>query len=271
MHTVADLAKHIVPFKSQDDTAITQDITVSVARTHTLVVRDDATLQQAGEYLKGYADLAKRIEGWFADDIAKAFSLHRSLTTKRKQALDAIQIEVARLKGSLGANVTAQEADRRRREVEAQAEAQRLEDERIAREAAMLESAGQPELAAAVLDEHLAAPAAVVVLPSTTPRVAGVSTVERYEYRVINEALVPRELCSPTRRNSGAGRCPEGRNADSGRRGVASGSGSGESVTTDVARRGWVARRGEARLGAPWLGTVRHGIGGAGWGTALAW
>ena len=154
---------------------------------------DDASYAQAGGYLQGYAALAKRIEDWFAEDVQRAYELHRSLTSKRKKALDAIEGEVARLKRSLAAYTTAQEAQRRQREQEAQAEAQRAEEARLASEAAALEAQGQHDLAREVLEEGLAAPPPVVVLPSTVPVLQGVSTVENWDFELVNPALVPRQ------------------------------------------------------------------------------
>jgi hypothetical protein len=197
MEAVAELAKALVPFRSQDDRALTDTIGVNVSRSKALVVTDDASLAQAGEYLRGYADLTKQIEDWFRDDVRRAHELHKSLTTKRKHALDAIQGEVDRLKRSLGAYVERRDAAQRRREREAEAAAKREADARAAAEAAALEKAGQPELAAAVLEEAIAAPAPVIVLPPATPKVAGVSTVESYSFEIVAEGLVPRDLCSP--------------------------------------------------------------------------
>lgn len=181
-----------------DTKPIEQEVTVGVESTKTLAVNDAASYAVAGEHLVGFATLKKRIEDYFADDVKNAHTLWSSLTGKRKKALDAVEAEITRIKRMMGGWSQEQERIRLEAEVKAQREAKRLEEERCAAEAAILETQGQPELAAAVLEQAITAPAPIVSLPSAVPKVAGVSTVEAYDYEVINEALLPREFTVTT-------------------------------------------------------------------------
>jgi hypothetical protein len=180
-----------------DTKPIEQEVTVGLASTENLKVTDAASYAAAAEHLVGYATLKKRIEEYFADDVKNAHTLWSSLTSKRKKAVDAVEARITTIKRMMAGWSQEQERIRREAELKAQLEAKRLEEERCAQEAAILEVQGQPELAAAVLEQAIAAPAPIVSLPSAVPKVAGVSTVEAYDFEIINEALLPRTHLTP--------------------------------------------------------------------------
>jgi hypothetical protein len=180
-----------------DTKPIEQEVTVGLATTENLKVTDAASYAAAAEHLVGYATLKKRIEEYFEADVKNAHTLWSSLTGKRKKAVDAVEARITAIKRMMAGWSQEQERIRREAELKAQLAAKRQEEERIAAEAAMLEVQGQPELAAAVLEQAITAPAPIVSLPSTVPKVAGVSTVEAYDFEVINEGLLPREYLTP--------------------------------------------------------------------------
>jgi hypothetical protein len=180
-----------------DTKPIEQEVTVGLATTENLTVTDAASYAAAAEHLVGYATLKKRIEEYFEADVKNAHTLWSSLTGKRKKAVDAVEARITAIKRMMAGWSQEQERIRREAELKAQLAAKRQEEERIAAEAAMLEVQGQPELAAAVLEQAITAPAPIVSLPSTVPKVAGVSTVEAYDYEIINEALLPRTHLTP--------------------------------------------------------------------------
>jgi hypothetical protein len=179
-----------------DTKPIEQEVSVGIASTSTLAVTDAVTYAAAGEHLVGLATLKKRIEEYFEADVKNAHTLWSSLTGKRKKAVDAVEGRIAQIKRMMAGWSQEQERIRREEELRASREAKRFEDERIAAEAALLETHGQPELAAAVLEQAIAAPAPMVSLPSNVPKVAGVSTVEAWDFDVINEDLLPRKYMS---------------------------------------------------------------------------
>jgi hypothetical protein len=188
-----DVARQAEGLRAVLDTApIDTEVTVTVARTRSLVVSNAATYASAGEHLKGYKALADRIKAYFEEDVERAHKLWKSLTTKRKAALDDVEAESERLRGQR--QIWKAEQDRLQREAEQQESlnAQKREQDRLAAEAALLEQQGQPELAAAVIEQAITAPAPVVVLPSFVPKDLPKRLV--YKWRVINEALIPREF-----------------------------------------------------------------------------
>jgi hypothetical protein len=148
--------------------------------------------------------VVKRIGEFFDSDIAAAHKIHKSLTGKKRAALADVEARIATLKSLMGAYSEAQEAIRRAAEREAQAAAMQAEADRVAREAAALESAGDHALAAAVVEEHLAAPPVSVSVPSTTPRLAGVATVEQWAFEIVNAALIPRQYLMVDEKKIGA-------------------------------------------------------------------
>lgn len=193
----AALGKAAVTFKSQDDAELHKDIDVQVRRSREVTIATPDDYEQAAELLKGYATLAKRVEEYFAEDIATAHKLHKSLTTKRKAALEKVEAEVARIKRAMAEWRQRQDEERRRQEAELAAKLKAEEDARILREAAALEAAGDTQTAAAIVEEQLAAPAPVVRLEPAAPKVAGVSMVEAWDFEVVNAALLPREYLVP--------------------------------------------------------------------------
>jgi hypothetical protein len=85
--------------------------------------------------------------------------------------------------------------EKKRQEIEclAREAAQKAEHERAQAEAVALENAGQHEEAAQVIEQAIAAPPVPVIVPSAVPQVQGVSFTKRWKFRIVNEALIPRE------------------------------------------------------------------------------
>jgi hypothetical protein len=176
----------------RDSKPIDDRVTVSVAQTKDLRVTDAATYAQAGEHLQGLAALEKEIEAYFRDDKSRAYALWQSQCKKEKAALTLVQAAGQRLRGER--QTWKAEQDRLLREAEQRESRQAQQDEqaRLLAEAALLEEQHQPELAAAIVEEAIRAPAPVVVLPSNVPKDLPKRTL--YKWRKVNEALVPREF-----------------------------------------------------------------------------
>ena len=174
--------------------ALQQRVGQDVGLASTIEVTDVATYQAAGAHLTGLAALVKEIEAFFDPLVSQAHKLHKDLTTKRRTVLEPVEQASARLRRAMSAWKTEQERLQRVREQEAAESLRREEEARLAAAAAELEAAGEPALAEAVLEQALTAPAPVVVLPATTPKVDGVSYQTVWKWRVLNVALVPREF-----------------------------------------------------------------------------
>jgi cation transport ATPase len=100
------------------------------------------------------------------------------------------------MRDGISAFKAAEDRARQQREREERDRRRREDEDRAALEAAALEAAGDHALAASIVEEALAAPAPVVVLPDTTAGVEGLTFRRRWLWRPQNAALVPREfLC----------------------------------------------------------------------------
>jgi hypothetical protein len=187
---VATLAQS--PLVLRDSKPIDDRVSVSVAETKTLRVTDAVSYARAGEHLTGYAALIKEVEAYFRDDKARAYALWQSQCKKERAALSTVEAESTRLRGERQTWKSEQDRLQREREREAALVAHRAEQARLLAEAALAEQQHQPELAAAIVEEAITAPAPVVVLPSYVPKDLPKRTL--YKWRKVNEALVPREF-----------------------------------------------------------------------------
>jgi hypothetical protein len=163
-----------------------EERTMSLARRlrTDLPIRDTADLEQAVEDRRQIGEAIKLVEDYFEPLTKAAYQTHRLLCDRRNDMLVPLQ----RVDKMRSAAITDYKADRdREREAHERelAEQQRVRNqEQAAAEAAALESSGQPELAASVLSEAIAAPLPVIALPDDTKAVAGLKfrTYWRWRY-----------------------------------------------------------------------------------------
>jgi hypothetical protein len=190
MTPVTTLAQSTIVLR--DSKPIDDRVTVSVAQTTAVTVTDARSYALAGEHLQGLAALSKEIVAYFKDDKARAYALWKSQCKKEADALCRIDDASQRLRGER--QTWKAEQDRLLREAEQQAarQAQQEEQARLLAEAALLEEQHQPELAAAIVEEAISAPAPVVVLPSCVPKDLPKRTL--YKWRVLDARLVPRDF-----------------------------------------------------------------------------
>jgi hypothetical protein len=176
----------------RDSKPIDDRVTLSITEVTGVTVTDPRSYALAGEHLQGLAALSKEIVAYFKDDKARAYALWKSQCKKESDALCRIDDAAARLRAERQTWKAAQDRLQRDAEQRAALAAQQQQQARLLAEAALLEQQHQPELAAAVVEEAISAPAPVVVLPSFVPKDLPKRTL--YKWRVVNEALVPREF-----------------------------------------------------------------------------
>jgi hypothetical protein len=168
-------------------------------------VVDLPTLHQAVFDRQQIADAQKRVAEFFKPLKTAAHHAWKLLCERESAVLAPLDARDLELREAI--RVFKVEEDRRRADEErARAEAARVERERIAAiEAAAHEAAGENELAALVLDEAIAAPAPVVVLPDATKAIAGLKFTRRWlwRYATNGEALIPREFLIPDEKKIG--------------------------------------------------------------------
>jgi hypothetical protein len=155
-------------------------------RAAALAVVDDATCVQASELLKGIKALRLRIAETFDPHIKRAHDAHKALLKEKQDAEGPLTVAERVLKDRLVAYEQVQETARAARERELQQQAQREEETRRLNDAAALEreaaALNDPSLlyeAEALLEQPIVAP--LVTLPSTTPKVAGVTYRESWK------------------------------------------------------------------------------------------
>lgn len=167
-------------------------------------VIDPTTHHQAAEMLKAVAAMLTEIETTFKPMKEAAFRSHRTICDQEKKvSTPLIEAETA-LKKQIGDFVIEQ----RRIAKAAEDEARRVEQERADREAQeesqrlaiedaiTLEAQGDFKAAEAVLAAPAPVPVRYVAPAAVTPAVAkvdGVTTSTTWDFRIVNEDLIPRE------------------------------------------------------------------------------
>jgi hypothetical protein len=146
-------------------------------------VTDLVSLEQAVGDRQQIGAAIKSVEEFFAPLKSLAHRLHRALCDRENAILKPLQSLDRQKSNAISDFKSAQDRLRQQRERE-EAEARRRESEaQAAAEAAALESQGQPELAAAVIEESISAPLPVVALPDVTKAVEGLRFTRTWHWR----------------------------------------------------------------------------------------
>ena len=167
-----------------------------------------AIVERAGELQvvteQDYAEVAeivvtatgaiKAIEQWFETLKTPAHRAWKAICTREAETLAPLKHVCDRGRRVMGAWKLEQDRQQRERERAATDAARQAEQDRKLSEAAALERDGYVDLAAAVVEDAVTAPAPVVVLPEVTPKLSGVSFRKVWRHRVVNASLVPREF-----------------------------------------------------------------------------
>lgn len=162
----------------------------------TLTVADDASFARGGEMLLEIKRRAKIVDERFAEPVSLAHKAHKALTTLRDSVLSPFKQAETTIKGKLGTYQMAvekqrrDEADRLRRQAEAQAEA-----DRIAKAEAQMDSGDIKGC-----EQTLAAPLKVEPVRAATPEPVmpqGISMRENWKFEIENVNLLPLEYMLP--------------------------------------------------------------------------
>lgn len=139
----------------------------------------------------------KAITDFFAASKKLAFDLHRSICKMESDLLQPY-MQIERLIKDRRLNWRqAEEQKRLKAEAEQRRIAHAAEQQRLLDEAAALEKEGEKEAAEVVLEQAQTVQAPAVVVQSTVPKQVGSSIRKKHSYRIDDEAMVPREFCSP--------------------------------------------------------------------------
>lgn len=160
-------------------------------------IADVVGLEQAVADREQIGDAIKRVESFFAPFKEMAHKLHKALCDREREILTPLTTIDSQKRDLIRQFKVAQDRIREAEERRLADEQRQRDQERATHEAAALETSGEHELAAAVLEEAIAAPAPVVALEDVTKGVA--SFTRRWLWKFTGgPRLDPKDLLKKT-------------------------------------------------------------------------
>lgn len=175
-----------------------------ISQAQQITVIDAEEYEMACSFLTLVATRKKQVNETFDPIVQKAHAAWQEAINQRKKFMTPLEMAELNVKTKVSQWRIDEERKRREEEDRLQANAKREADERAIAEAQSLEDNGEKELAAMVLEEAAAAPAPVVVAPSTVPKQDGIAKKTTWKFRIVNEELIPREYMVPSEMKIGA-------------------------------------------------------------------
>lgn len=197
-----------------EEQALHSDITTQLATLPKSIDSPD-TYRRAKESLPLLKRAEDKVLAFFVDIKDAAFKAHRAITTKETAQLKPIKDARTRLAGLIFNYEQELQLVRREQERKAQEEEQQRREAAALEEASALSDQGAPEMAEQVLEQAIAAPAPVVIIPSRAVEVDGVTIRENWQFAYVGAspgqkwkdltdaqrarvmALIPREFLVP--------------------------------------------------------------------------
>jgi hypothetical protein len=194
MATQAVLAETIAPADVAVLAAAAERDAIAFVEANRIDVVDLATLERAvgirraiGEKTAAIAEALKKPKAW-------AYGLHRWFCDLENGARRPLEELDAYERSQITAFKAEQDRLRAARERELAEVRRREEQDRAASVAAAFEIGGEPELAAAVLEEAITAPAPIVVLADETTAIEGLHFRRKYRWRFLRSEARALEL-----------------------------------------------------------------------------
>jgi hypothetical protein len=190
--------------ENQEVEQVAQKVSLLVQNAVTLKVTDPTTQHQASQVLLAIAALRKEVADTFRPMKEAAFKAHRTVCEQEKKHDQPLADAERAVKAQIGNFVAeqnriareAEEAARKTERERAEREALELSQQRAIEDAVALESIGDTVGAQAVLDNPAPMPVRYVAPAPIAPQVAqvaGVSTREDWDFRIVDEMAIPRE------------------------------------------------------------------------------
>lgn len=173
-----------------------------------ITVKDNESFIVAGEMLRAVVGRLKQWKDLIAPAKESAHQAHKNICTLEKTVADPLTAVETHLRGQISKYTAEQERIRRTEEARLQ-EIQRKaaeEEERKRAEAAQVEAALEAEKAGdtKAAEEIIAAPVEVapvfvppVILQSSVPKIAGLTTRKTIKFRIVDVAKIPTEFMIP--------------------------------------------------------------------------
>lgn len=171
------------------------------ANTIALSIIDDATNQKAGEFLVTIKGFRKKVEEHFGPVVKKTYDAWKATVDLRKKADSPLDQAELIVKGAM--NTYRREQDR----IRAEEERKRIEASKKQQDDAKLKAAeeassrGDHATANAIINQPTIAPAPVAEKPAA---VAGVAFRDKWDFRIINADMIPREYLVVDEKKIGA-------------------------------------------------------------------
>lgn len=190
--------------ENQEVEQVAQKASLLVQNAQSIKVIDVTTQHQASEMLLAIARLRKEVADTFEPMKAAAFKAHRTICEQEKKHDQPLADAERAVKSQIGSFVAeqqrlareAEEALRKAALEAAEREARAEAERRAIDDAIALEEMGDAEGAQAVLENPAPAPVRYVAPAPVAPviaQVSGVSTREDWDFRIVDESLIPRE------------------------------------------------------------------------------
>lgn len=190
--------------ENQEVEQVAQKASLLVQNAKSIKVIDPTTQHQASQTLLAIASLRREVADTFKPMKDAAFRAHRTICEQEKKHDGPLAEAEAVVKSQIGGFVQRQqqlareaEETARKAEKERAERAAREESERLAiADAITLESMGDTKGAEAVLANPAPVPVHYVAPAPIAPAVAqvqGVSTRDDWDFRIVDESLIPRE------------------------------------------------------------------------------
>jgi hypothetical protein len=176
-----------------------------------VVIKTTDDYRAAGDLWTTIKGILKQVDESFDPIISKAHQAHKEAVAQKAKIYDPLKAVYVSVKGLMSKWDQEQEAIRQaeqrrleeisRKEAEERAlmDAIHAEEEAKRRGATKEESAQEAE---AVMAEPVYVPP--VILPKETPKVQGMSFRTIWKYRIVNEAIIPRQYLIPDEKKIGA-------------------------------------------------------------------
>lgn len=177
------MATPIIEVPEAESRALSTDIQSQLAQLPT-VIDTPETYRKAKESLPILKRAEDKVTAFFKDIKDAAFRAHRAITTKETEQLAPIRKARTDISNLIYSYEREQERVRREAEQKAaEEERRRREDEALRAAAAAAETSA--EVAEQILEQEIAAPAPVVILPSRSVEVIGVTARENWQFKYV--------------------------------------------------------------------------------------
>lgn len=184
---------------------VKQEALTLAHKAEALKVTDNASFLEAGSMLKAVVDRLKQWKELVAPAKESAHDAHKRICAMEKTVADPLTAVETHLRRQISTYTTEQERIRKVEEARLQEESRKQAEEaaRIAAESAQIDAAVAAEQLGDVksANQIISAPVQVapvmappVVLQSTVPKAAGVSTRAVWKFRVTDANKIPREF-----------------------------------------------------------------------------